>query len=350
MFKRLSLIIILALFASNSFAFDFPFSSKRKEIHVVGSSTVSPFMAAISEEFARVQNLNGVKTPTPLVESTGSTTGFNAFCQGVGYNYPDFADASRPMRQSEKELCKKNGINDAVSIKIGYDGIVFGNFSKAKTIKLTKEQIFLALAEKVYDRKADKLVNNFYETWNQIDPSLPKKKILVYGPPLTSGTREVFADMMLEEVCFHKKEFVENYPDYTTRKEQCRAFRKDGKFIESGENDRLIIDNLKNNPDSFGIFGFNFLIENQKTIRAVSIDGVLPNIATISSREYPLSRPLFVYFKKEHLNLLPEMRNFIKEIVNEETIGSKGYLVNNGLVPLSEVEFKEVRKNILSEL
>ena len=193
-------------------------------------------------------------------------------------------------------------------------------------------------------------MNNFYETWNQIDPTLPKIKILVYGPPLTSGTREVFADIILEEVCFRKKEFVENYPDYESRKKQCRAFRKDGKFIESGENDRVIIENLKSDPDAFGIFGFNFLIENQKTIQAVAIAGTLPSYKNIASRQYKFSRPLFVYFKKEHLNLVVPMRDFVREIISEETLGRKGYLLNSGLVPLSDEELLDIRQEILPQL
>lgn len=362
MFKKSALKVFLFLVSisflvesANAFASDFrwdfrwPFSSKRP-IHIVGSSTVSPFMAAVSEEFARVQNLKGIQTKTPMVESTGSTSGFREFCQGVGLDYPDFVDGSRPMKESEREFCKQNGVNEIIEIKIGYDGIVLGNLSKNKKIKLTKEQIFLALAEKVYDRKSGKLVPNFYQTWNQIDASLPKKKILIYGPPLTSGTREVFADIMLEEVCFYKKEFVENYPDYTSRKEQCHAFRKDGKFVESGENDRLIIESLTRDPDSFGIFGFNFLVENKQTIQAIEIDQILPTHRTIISREYALSRPLFVYFKKEHLKLMPQMADLIREIISEETIGANGYLINGGLVPLSEDELLDVRKIILSKL
>lgn len=330
-------------------AFDW-LSSEKRAIHIVGSSTISPFMSSISEEFARVQNLDGVEIPTPIVESIGSTNGFNTFCEGVGLEYPDFVDSSRPIKEREREACKQNGIEQIVEIKIGYDGIVLGNLRQNQKLKLTKEHIFLALAERVYDRKKGKLVPNFYQTWNQIDASLPKKKILIYGPPLTSGTREVFVDMMLEEVCFYKKEFIENYPDYSARKEQCRAFRKDGRFIEAGENDQLLIESLKQNKDSFGIFGFNFLIENQNTIQATMIDGVLPTHDTIASRDYILSRPLFVYFKKDHLKLMPKMKDFIREIINEETIGRRGYLINSGLVPLSRKDFMLVKESTLKEL
>ena len=349
--KFFSTVFLVFLATQNSSAFEW---SKERPIHIVGSSTISPFLTAVSEEFARVQDLKNLKTPTPFVESTGTTNGFRIFCAGTGLDFPDFINASRPIKEEEEENCSHNGVKNLVEIKIGYDGIVFGNFIKNKKIQLTQEQIFLALAEKVpeniRDKKSKKLVKNFYETWNQIDPTLPKRKILIYGPPLTSGTREVFSDIVLEEVCFRKKEFVENYPDYESRKKQCSAFRKDGKFVESGENDHVIIENLKSHPDAFGIFGFNFLIENQKTIQAVAIAGTLPSYKNIASRQYKLSRPLFVYFNKEHLNLISPMRDFVREIISDETIGDKGYLVNSGLVPLSDAELGEVRESILPQL
>ncbi len=248
------------------------------------------------------------------------------------------------------ETCSHNGVKQIVEIKIGYDGIVFGNLAGGKKIKLTKEQIFLALAEKVADKKTKKLVPNFYETWDEIDPKLPKTKILVYGPPASSGTRDVFADIVLEEICLAKKEFLDEFPDFHARKKQCHTLRNDGHFIESGENDRLIIEHLKADSNAFGIFGFNFLIENQKTIQAASIDSVEPNASSIASKKYSLSRPLFVYFKKENLNSTPQMREFISEIISQETIGSKGYLVRSGLIALSDAELDEVRKNTLSQL
>ena len=350
-------VVATAPFCS-SFAFDLGiFDSKRPYLYIVGSSTVSPFMSTISEEFARSQSLKKMNKSdevkmcvTPVVESTGSTSGFQMFCGGVGYQYPDFVSASRLMKENELENCRHNGVKKIVEIKIGYDGIVFGNLIRSKEIKLTKEQIFLALAEKIYDKTANQLVNNPYKTWDQIDSSLPKTKIVVYGPPLTSGTRDVFADIVMEEICFMKKEYVVVDPDRDDRRRQCHKIRSDGHFIESGENDNLIIQNLKNNPDAFGIFGFNFLVANQKTIQAVSIDNIAPTFDTIASKKYELSRPLFIYFKKEHLKLMPRMDEFIQEIVSEETLGKKGYLLHSGLIALSDAELKHVRKNILSQL
>ncbi|NBV05985.1 MAG: phosphate ABC transporter substrate-binding protein [Proteobacteria bacterium] len=350
-FIILSFILALLQIIQQAQAFDFNiFKSHRSYLYLVGSSTVSPFMSSVSEEFNRVESKKNPNALKPVVESDGSTGGFQLFCQGVGYKYPDFINASRLIKENEIENCRHNGVKEIVEIKIGYDGIVLANSIGSKKIKLTKEQIFLALAEKIYDVKSGKIINNPYQNWNEIDAKLPKKKIIVYGPPLTSGTRDVFADIVLEEVCFMKKEFISAFPERDERRRQCRKIRTDGNFIESGENDNLIVQNLKDHPDALGIFGFNFLVVNTKSIQAVAVDNVEPSFVTIASKKYELSRPLFVYFKKEHLNLLPEMRDFIKEIISSETIGKKGYLLHNGLIALSDEELQQVRKNILAEI
>lgn len=344
-----ALVPFLISAPAHSFEFNF-FKSKRDHLYLVGSSTVSPFMAAISEEFYRNQSEKDRDFVAPVVESDGSSGGFKMFCSGVGYDYPDFANASRLIKEGEIAECHRNGVKEIVQVKIGYDGIVLANSLKSAKMKLTREQIFLALAEKIYDAKSGKIIKNPYRTWNEIDPTLPKKKIVVFGPPLTSGTRDVFADIVLEEVCFMKKEYIAAFPDRDFRRKQCRKIRNDGIFIESGENDNLIVQNIKENRDAIGIFGFNFLAVNTKTIQPVAIDKIMPNAQTIADKKYELSRPLFVYFKKEHLALMPQMTDFIKEMVSTETIGEKGYLVHLGLIPLTDSELQEVRNSVQTQL
>ncbi len=341
------LFITLLLASQNSFACKL---EKRSYIYLVGSSTISPLMAAVSEEFSRVQNVNKTPIQTPVVESSGTRNGFKFFCSGVGKHYPDFVNASRPIEENEIKNCEKNGVKKILEIKIGYDGIVFGNFVKTKKIQLTKEQIFLALAEKIIDEKTKKLIPNPYKTWNQIDAKLPKTEIIIYGPPLTSGTRDVFVDMVMEDTCLHKQEFVEALPDEYERKIQCHKLRNDDNFIESGENDDVIVQNLKTNPNAFGILGYDFLAANKKIIKAIPINGIYPTPKSIATKKYSLSRPLFIYFKKEHLDLVPQTRDFIKEIINSETIGGNGYLINSGLVAMSASELEEIQKNILPQI
>jgi phosphate transport system substrate-binding protein len=320
-------------------------SQDRSYIYGVGSSTISPLMASVSEEFSRTQAIKGLIIETPVVESTGTIEGIKAFCDGSGKKFPDFVSASRPIHNDEIRICNQNAVKEIFEIKIGYDGIVLATSSQNKKINLTKEQIFLALAKRVVDRKTGKLIKNPYKKWSEIDSKLPNNEILVYGPPSSSGTRDVFVDIMMNGVCFSDKKLIAAYPDEVSRKEECSPIREDGHFIESGENDALIAKNLKNNPDAFGIVGFNFLVAN-KSMNSASINGVKANFSNITSKKYSLSRPLYVYFKKENLTLIPRLGEFVNELISNETLGRKGYLTHNGLVPLSDKEIGLLQKNI----
>lgn len=331
-------------FAHNSAAFSL-FGSNikpRNYIYIVGSSTISPLMATISEEFSRMQNINDDKNilfPTPIVESTGTGQGFKRFCQGDSLKYPDFVNASRAINEREIYLCKKNNVVNIEKIKIGYDGIVIGNYIKSKTLKITKEQLFLALAKRVYDRKTKKLINNPYKKWSDINPKLPRQNIKIFGPPKTSGTRDVFEEIVMKGYCKKNLKLIQSYSSKTTFNNKCHEIRNDGAFIESGENDHLIINKLKSNPNSFGIFGYNFLAINKNIIHPTQIDGIIPSKNSIAMKKYSLSRPLYVYFKVDNIDKVDKVKEFIKEIISKETIGKNGYLIHSGLIPLSKSEF-----------
>ncbi len=340
-FALLAASLFLSFFSS-ALAFK---PNARTHIQIVGSSTVYPFTAVIAESFGRES-----KFKTPIVESTGTGGGFKLFCSGVGQNYPDFSDASRKIEQSEIEKCAKNGVQGIVEIKIGYDGIVLANSASGKKYNLTKKQIFLALGAKVPNKNGSGLTENFYQKWSEIDPRLPAINITIYGPPTSSGTRDAFVELVLEDACVNEQEFVEAYPDVKFRKKKCHIIRSDGKFIEAGENDNLIVQKLKNDPQALGIFGFSFLEENHDTIQPATINQIMPSFDNITSGSYSVSRPLFIYFKKEHLNLIHGMREFIQEIVSKNTLGIDGYLLQKGLIPLTDLELEKVRGEVANSL
>lgn len=349
MLRIFALIFSLFFVTSHSAWADFH-AAERSHINMVGSSTVYPFAATIAEEFGRNSKIKNQKFRTPIVESTGTGGGFKLFCSGIGYNFPDFSNASRVIEKSEIEKCHEHGIQGIVEIKIGYDGIVLANSVSGKKYNLTKKQIFLALAEKVPDLKSGELVENFYQKWSDIDAKLPAVNIAVYGPPSTSGTRDAFVELVIDEACVNMKEFVAAFPDKKIRQKKCHIIRSDGKFIEAGENDNLIVQKLKNDADALGIFGFSFLEENHELIQAAVIDQTVPSFENIAFGKYKVSRPLFIYFKKEHLRLIPGMTEFIKEIISADTIGSDGYLLQKGLIPLTNLESKKVRDEVMRNL
>jgi phosphate transport system substrate-binding protein len=315
----------------------------RDYIQIVGSSTVYPFTTVIAEDFHK-----STKFKTPIVESTGTGGGFKLFCSGVGEKFPDFVNASRKIEKSEIIDCNKNGIKSIIEIKLGYDGIVLANSNKSQPINLTKKQIFLALADKI--PAGGKLVKNPYSKWSDIDKSLPAKEITVYGPPTTSGTRDAFVELVLEKACMEFKEFTAAYPDEKARKKACHTIRTDNKFIEAGENDNLIVQKLKNNSDAIGIFGFSFLAQNASIIQAAKINGVQPSFENVFTGKYEVARPLFIYFKKEHLTIATGSKEFIRKIVDPNTSGEEGYLIKKGLIPMHSEEFRKSREKVLGSL
>jgi phosphate transport system substrate-binding protein len=307
------------------------------QIHIVGSSTVYPFATTIAEEFGKT-----TKNASPIVESTGTGGGLKLFCGGVDETFPDIANASRAIKDSERKMCTENGVKDVTEIKIGFDGIVLANSRKSPVFELTKDQIFEALAKQII--VGGKLVDNPHKTWKEIDAKLPAVKIEVYGPPTTSGTRDAFVELVMEKSCADKDAFKAVWKDEDSRKKNCHLIREDGAFIEAGENDNLIVQKLKSNPDALGIFGYSFLEENEDSVHGSKVGGVAPTFETIADGSYPVSRPLFMYVKDAHVAVTPGLDAFVQEAVSEKAAGAEGYLAAKGLIPLPEAELKTMEK------
>jgi len=317
----------------------------RDQIRIVGSSTVFPFSTAVAEEFGQTQDFK-----TPAVESTGSGGGLKLFCAGMGTQHPDITNASRRIKSSEVEKCAANGITDITEIKIGFDGIVIANSTKAKKVNLTLTQIFLALAKNVpANEDGSKLQPNPYKLWSDIDPSLPKVKIEVLGPPPTSGTRDAFAELGLEGGC---KTFPGIKAIKKTDKRQyksiCHSIREDGAYVEAGENDNLIVQKLDANKDAFGVFGYSFLEQNQDKVQGSTVNGVEPDFEDIADGKYPVARSLYFYVKNAHVGVIPGIEEYVMEFTSEKAVGDEGYLADKGLIPLPEDQRELQRKNAKS--
>ena len=302
----------------------------RDQITAVGSSTVYPFTTTVAEQFGRAG-----KFKTPKVESTGTGGGIKLFCNGIGPQFPDVANASRAMKKGEFETCVKNGVSEIIEIKIGYDGLTIADAKSGAISSLTKKQVWLALAKQIPDASG-KLINNPNKTWKDVDASLSAIKIEVLGPPPTSGTRDSFHELFMEEGCPFEN------------KKQCHAIREDGAYIEAGENDNLIVQKLVSNKNALGIFGYSFLEENRDRVKALKIDGIAPSFETISSAKYTAARPLFVYIKKAHIGVIPGLKEFAEEYVSNKAIGEEGYLSDRGLVSLDSSDLAKTRADVKS--
>ncbi|MGD8444538.1 MAG: PstS family phosphate ABC transporter substrate-binding protein [Desulfobacterales bacterium] len=327
--KKVIVVSVTVLFMVASFGLA---NAARDYISIVGSSTVYPFATVVAEQFGKTTQYK-----TPKIESTGSGGGLKLFCAGVGVEHPDITNASRAIKKSEYDTCLANGVKEIIEVKIGYDGIVMANSKKAAPLKLTRNEIFLALAKDVPDPNGgEKLVPNPYKTWKEINPSLPDKSIEVLGPPPTSGTRDAFVELVMDEGC---EEFESiKALDKKQMKAACQTLREDGGFIEAGENDNLIVQKLEANPNALGIFGFSFLDQNMDKIQGSFVDGVQPEFDAIADGSYPVSRPLFFYVKKAHIDVIPGMKEYLQEFTSDKAWGPDGYLAEKGMIPMPEAE------------
>jgi phosphate transport system substrate-binding protein len=259
----------------------------------------------------------------------------------VGERYPDIADASRPIKPSEIENCAKHGIRDVAEITIGFDGIVIANAQDSAEYHLTRKQLFLGLAREV--PKDGKLVPNPYTRWQEIDSHLPDLPIEVYGPPPAEGTRDAFVELVMDAACAQFPEYAARYPNEAERKQHCDAMREDGRFIELlGGN--LMVQKLMNDENALSIFSYSFLDQNRATVKAISIDGVLPSFESISKHRYSVARSLYIYVKREHLGQIAGLDEFVRFMTSDAATGEDGFLVVKGLIPLPSAEHKAMEQ------
>lgn len=323
--KKNALLIMLAITVFTACSLP-----PRQQVWIVGSSTLYPFVATAAEQFGRSGNFL-----TPIVEATGTGGGIKLFCEGEGLKYPDIANASRPMKDKEITLCNANGVKEITEFAVGFDGIVLANLKSAQRYHLTRKQIFLALAKQLPNAEG-KLTPNPYRRWKEISPELPDIAIEVYGPPPTSGTRDAFAELVMESQCKEDPAFIAAYPNEDTRKEQCKLLREDGPFIDAGENDNIIVQKLQHNDHALGIFGYSFLEQNADSLQGSIIESYDPTFQNIAEGMYPISRSLFMYVKTSHYQKIAGLRAFMKEMLSDEATGAEGYLAYKGLIPLPE--------------
>lgn len=307
----------------------------RDTIQIAGSSTVLPFASIVAEEFGNTYP----QFKTPVVGSGGTSGGLRQFCQGVGDNTIDIANASRKIKAGEIESCKKAGVTKIQEVKIGYDGIVFASNANKPAYALKPYHVFAALAEKI-PNKSGQLIANPYTSWNQIDPKLPKEPITLVIPASNHGTREVFQEKMVEAGCEAYDYFKKMDDD--ARKKACATFRKDGRVVEISGDYTETLARLKTSPSAVGVFGLSFYDENKDRLRVATVNGVTPSEATVLSGKYPVSRPLFFYVKGDHLKAIKGLDQYPVFFLSEKVSGKSSKLGRAGLIALSSAERAKV--------
>ncbi len=276
-------------------------------IQIDGSSTVYPIAEAMAEEF---QSEN--RDVRVTVGVSGSGGGFKKFCAGE----TDISNASRPIKDEEKAACEAAGIKYA-EVPIAYDGITLvTNNDNDWASCLTVEQL-----KTMWSPESESKVTN----WKQVDPSFPDQALELYGPGTDSGTFDYFT----EEV--NGKEGASR-GDYT-----------------ANEDDNVIVTGVESSAGSLGYFGFAYYEENEGKLKALEIKNeagtcVAPSAESIADGSYnPMSRPLFIYVKKESYDTKPQVKAF----VDYQLAAENGALVKEaGYITLPDADLAESRSKV----
>ncbi|WP_195820330.1 substrate-binding domain-containing protein [Roseobacter sp. MH60115] len=310
-------------------------AAARDQVQVAGSSTVLPYASIVAEAFG--ENFD---FPTPVVESGGSSAGLKRFCEGVGENTIDIANASRAIKDSEVSVCAENGVTDIIEVRIGYDGIVFASDIAGNSFEFTPTDWYKALsAEVVVDGE---IVANPYTTWDQVNPEFPAQPIQAFVPGTKHGTREVFEDKVILAGCEATGDFeafkAANGDDKKAAEKACIGLRTDGKSVDIDGDYTETLARIESNKDGIGVFGLAFYENNTNKLQVATMSGITPSTESIATGEYPVSRPLFFYVKKAHIGVIPGLKEFAEFFVADEIAGPDGPLSEYGLVADPKLE------------
>ena len=318
-------------------------AAARDQIQVSGSSTVLPYSTIVAELFGENMDI-----PVPVVESGGTGGGLQKFCEGVGANTIDIANASRPIRDGERETCTANGVTDIIEVRIGYDGIVFANSANGPDFAYTPADWFNALSAKVV--RDGQIVDNTAANWNEVNPDLPEQEILAFVPGTKHGTREVFEEKVILAGCEESgamEAFVASGMDEDAAEEACMTLRTDGRAVDIDGDYTETLARIESSPNGIGVFGLAFYENNTDKLQVGTISGGTPSTESIASGEYPVSRPLYFYLKKAHIGVIPGLKEFAEFFVSDAVAGPSGPLAQYGLV--ADPELAQVQQTVADE-
>lgn len=304
-------------------------AAARDQVQIAGSSTVLPYASIVAEAFG--ENFD---FPTPVVESGGSSSGLKRFCEGVGENTIDIANASRKIREKEIKACAEAGVTDIIEVRIGYDGIVFASQVNGPAYTAFQPaDLFNALAPKVM--VDGKLVDNPHTQWSDFNSDLPAADILAFIPGTKHGTREVFEEKVIAVGCeatgAHDAMIAAGMSE-DDAEDACLAVRTDGRSVDIDGDYTETLARIDANTNGIGVFGLAFYENNTDKLKVATMGGVAPSTESISTGEYPVSRPLFFYVKKAHIGVIPGLKEFASFFVADEVAGPDGPLSAYGLV------------------
>lgn len=304
-------------------------AAARDNVQVAGSSTVLPYASIVAEAFG--ENFDFA---TPVVESGGSSAGLKRFCEGVGENTIDIANASRKIKDSEIAACAEAGVTDIVEVRIGYDGIVFASDINANAFAFTPADWYNALAAELPVDGA--MVANPNTNWSQVNANFADQPIMAFIPGTKHGTREVFEEKVILQGCEDSGAMEAilqiNGGDEDAAEGACMAIRTDGLSVDIDGDYTETLARIEADNNGIGVFGLAFYENNTDKLQVATINDVVPSVESISSGDYPVSRPLYFYIKAAHLDVIPGLQEFADFFVSDDMAGPDGPLAEYGLV------------------
>lgn len=278
-------------------------SGGSRRIQVNGSSTVYRVAAAVGEEFERLFPDTKVQ-----LTSSGTGTGFKEMIAGR----IDIANASRPIKSSEREECAKQGI-ELLELKICLDGLTVCVNSENTWV----ESLTVAQLKKIWEPGSKVM------TWQDVDGSWPAERLSLFGPGDESGTFDYFT-----EVVNGKEDMIRE--DYG-----------------ASADDNVTVTGIAGEKGGMGFFGCAYYFANRDKVRALKIsatenpaDGIEPSVESVRSGQYsPLSRPLFIYVRQDALQR-QEVQDYVKYFLN----AGQAQVSQVGYVPLDDDQLRQSRE------
>jgi phosphate transport system substrate-binding protein len=319
----------LAILAASALA-----AEARDQLQITGSSTVLPYATIVAEAFGEQGTFK-----TPVVEGGGSGAGRKKFCEGVGDDTVDVANSSAKITQGDIDTCTKNGVTQIMEVRIGYDGIVFASDINGVDFALTAKDVYSAIGGKVV--KDGALVDNTVKSWADVNPAFPKQDILMFIPGTKHGTREVFNQKVLEAGCKATGAYdlllaastgADDKAKAADAAKACDTPRTDGPSVDIDGDYPETLSRLAANKQAIGVFGLSFYENNTDKLKVATMEGIVPSVGTISDGSYPVSRPLYMYVKKQHIGVIPGLKEYVAFFVSDDMAGPNGKLEEYGLV------------------
>ena len=252
------------------------------DIITAGSSTVFPLSEAMAEQF-REEGYAGNLT----IDSIGSGAGFERFCKT---GETDIANASRAIKDSEKENCAK--INRTpIEFRVGTDALAVVVNPENTWLK---DGVTLAELAKIFSKDAT--------NWSDVNPAWPNEPIKRFTPGTDSGTFDYFVEAVMD------KAYVK---DATADKGKGEEALLSAANLQLSEDDNVLVQGVEGDKNAIGFFGFAYYKENKGKLQDLAVEGVAPTAETVDAGQYKLARPLFLYSDATIMQEKPQVADFI---------------------------------------